>query len=146
MASWDVDQRDADALRDKRRLESREAPTWKDIGKNCKRFVKEPLKHAAALEDVRKRWRERRDWGGRRMWNDEADKAMTNVIKEVLAGYYVGMCPCCQLQICTPFHVVPHLDLHDWLWTGSIQRLVLMLGFRHCGLQCLAFTAPPPPI
>ena len=91
-ASWDVDQRDAEALRDKRRRESRGVPTWQDIGKNCKRYVKHPVEHAAALEDVRKHWRERRDWGGRCMWNDEADKAMTNVIKEVLAGYYEGKC------------------------------------------------------
>jgi hypothetical protein len=115
MASWDVDKHDADALRDKRRLKSREAPTWQEIGKHCKRYVKAPLEHAAALEDVRKRWRERRDWGGRRLWNDEADKAISNVIKEVLAGYYEGKCIFCQLHTCVPFELAYSAGIADWL-------------------------------
>jgi hypothetical protein len=96
MACWDVDKEDLDSLIKKRQesgkftLEVARAPTWKEIGDHCRRYVKPKQEHAQCLEDVRSRWKERKDWAGRRLWTEGADKALDGVIKEVLAGLYEG--------------------------------------------------------
>jgi hypothetical protein len=65
---------------------------WREIKANCKVYVKKKAQHAQSMDEVRMKWRHRVDSLGRGLWNQEADKVVDNLIAEILAGFYEGMC------------------------------------------------------
>jgi hypothetical protein len=97
MAWWVVDKADCDKLKAVRRAsgkyspEEADNPPWKEIKEHCKRYVRPRQEHAQCLEDVKRRWENRTDWSGRKLWTAAATKALDGVIKEVLAGLYEGI-------------------------------------------------------
>jgi hypothetical protein len=110
-AWWDADLADKAKLFKKMEAagmtkEETAAIGWREIKTNCKVYVKKKERHAQCVDEVRMHWRHRVDGLGRGLWNQEADKVVDNLIAEILAGFYEGMCPV------TNGIVLPNLAFH----------------------------------